>query len=100
MATMSWYRIPVSAEQAACGVHIRVQTAFEKLWLAALRPKDAAMFSCGSAGRAFELYFSPGARRIAHALVESSGGIASEAPPKDDTALLVGHAGMRANQLS
>jgi hypothetical protein len=96
---MPWYRIPISAEQAAGGVHIRVQSAFEKLRTSASRPKDAAMFSCGRLGRAFELYFSPGADRIAHPLIESSGGIASEAPPKGGTALLVGHAGTRADRL-
>jgi hypothetical protein len=97
---MPWYRIPISAEQAAGGVHIRVQSAFEKLWTSASGPKDAAMFSCGRPGRAFELYFSPGADRIAHALIESSGGIASEAPSKDDTKLVVGHAGARADRFS
>ena len=81
-------------------MHIRVQAAFEKVWVSASEPKNTAMFSCGRPGGAFELYFSPGADRIAHALIESSGGIASEAPPKDDTALLVGHAGTRANRLS
>jgi hypothetical protein len=96
---MPWYRIPLSAEQAAGGVHIRVQSAFEKLWTSASRPKDAAMFFCGRPGRAFELYFSPGADRIAHALIESSGGIASEAPPRDDTELVVGHTGARADRL-
>jgi hypothetical protein len=58
------------------------------------------MFSCGRPGRAFELYFSPGAGRIARALIRSRAGIASKAPPKDDTALVVGHAGTRADRLS
>jgi len=89
---MSWYKVKLSAEEVASGKHQNLQDEFDILFLANGGPQDAAMFSDRLSNSELEVYFSPGARRLAKALIAKYSGVPCENPSGKKPALLVGHA--------
>lgn len=90
---MSWHRIVLTNDQVLAGEHMDIQDSFTTLFTAALTPREAALFSAGHPAQDYALYFSPGSFPFAKALILSKGGVSCDAPPKEGTSLLVGHAG-------
>lgn len=86
---MSWYKIEVPYGKSEYSI---VQQ-FTSLWISALGPKDAALFSNSADFKITMLYFSPGSMNIPSiaTLVHGLSGSPSEPPPENAT-LLVGHA--------
>src|SRR5438105_3206132 len=96
---MSWHKITITVDEVIRGRHVAIQQAFRRIWIAALRPIDAALFSepLGPDGGC-TLYFSPGAMRFAKFLVRSKCGVLSNPPPKH-AHLIVGHTKQRTELL-
>ncbi len=90
---MSWHKIALTNDQVVAGEHMRLQDAFEAIFMATLAQRDAAMFGRSLKAGGDELYFSPAASKVAESLIRSGGGVPCAPPPKDGTDLLVGHAG-------
>jgi hypothetical protein len=88
---MSWYKIPLSADQIANNLESQIQDDFQKLFFAAHGPKDMALFASQLSIREPALYVSPGSLPIAEGLVRKHGGVPCEKPEKNDVALLVGN---------
>jgi hypothetical protein len=59
-----WYRLIFSADDIAAAKHLEMEGHFERFFLAAGSPEDAALFRQVDAGRTI-YYFSPGAAKIA-----------------------------------
>jgi hypothetical protein len=90
----SWYKATFSkGEHASKGGQL--QTAFERLFLDAFAPRDAAMFTTEGPEtpdrRPYSYFFSPGAVHVARTLIEAYGGRPCDAPPRKGLTLLVGH---------
>jgi hypothetical protein len=66
-----WYRLIFSANEISAAKHLEMEGHFEKFFLAAGSPEDAALFRRVEDGRT--IYFSPGAARIAMKLIHSAG---------------------------
>ena len=81
---MTWFKIVMSNEDIVSGQHMKIQNAFESLFLAAGAPKGAAMFANRDMARGDWFFFSPGAMSIAGALVLSYGGIECTSPRRDE----------------
>jgi hypothetical protein len=74
--------------------HIALQNEFEVLFFLNQWPKDAAMFDKrDSTLGEHDFYFSPGAARIAKALIKSYAGGKCPAPDDASLELLVGYVG-------
>lgn len=90
----SWYKVTLPMNE--CGVggkDAELQNAFTSLFIAQAGPHDAAMFTKNDEDEDFKrciLYFSPGAVRIAQALIERFGGVPCPAPKELDLIFLVG----------
>jgi len=89
-APISWYKVTVSAEDVPRAVSAIIQYEFCALFNAAGDPENAAMFSTQVLNTGAELYFSPGARRIAKSLLKQYGGVPCE-KPSCAIYLMVGH---------
>ena len=83
----------MSNDDIVSGKHIKLQDAFESLFLVAGAPRGAAMFANRDMARGDWFCFSPGAMAIARALVLSNGGIECTSPRRGEVSLLVGHEG-------
>ena len=83
----------MSNDDIVNGKHMKLQDAFESLFLAAKGPRGAAMFANRDMVRGDWFFFSPGAMVIARALVLSHGGIECASPRRGEVSLLVGHEG-------
>ena len=85
---MSWYKVTLSNEDIAAFKHMALQERFIELFVANGGPRDAGMFDSPEIG-VHEYYFSPGATRIALALIASYGGVECSSPAKSETHPLV-----------
>ena len=98
---MEWYKVTIKLEDAGVGGKAyHLQDAFFKIFMASGSPKDAAMFTNHDEGfddyfDDYFYYFSPAATRIAANLIQQYGGVPCQAPRREQTTLLVGHAGAR-----
>ena len=80
----------VSAEDVTRAVSAIIQYEFCAIFNAAGDPENAAMFSTQVLNVGAELYFSPGAHRIARSLLKQHGGVPCE-KPSGAIYLMVGH---------
>ena len=92
---MSWYKVTLLPKDAGVGGRAKsLQAALEILFMANAAPLDAAMFTNHDDDfKNYFYYFSPGAAQIARNLIEIYAGVQCSAPPRQGTALLVGHSG-------
>ena len=88
---MPWYKVTLTVEQIASGEGTRLQKQFMQLFLAALGPKDMALFTDITGIPSTTFYFSPGSYEHAQALISSYLGTPCEKPDKENLAFLVGH---------
>ncbi len=91
---MFWFKVALTANQVASGEINKIQNEFDKLYHAAGRPKDMALFSATlpvSKDEYAVLYFSPSPSKVAASLISKYSGIPCETPKKG-FALLVGNA--------
>ena len=86
-----WMRVTMTSKEVAAGRHIALQDAFEKVFMAALAPKDAAMFGYDKSYDEYGFYFSPGAVLIFASVLTSYGAEECSAPPRANASLLVAH---------
>ena len=84
-----WYRLIFSADDISAAKHLEMEGHFEKFFLAAGSPEDAALFRRLESGRII-YYFSPGAARIAMKLITHLGA-AKSAAPTSEVVLIAGH---------
>jgi hypothetical protein len=82
-----WHRVTLSAEEARDGKHVRLQRAFEPLFVRLGAPSEAGMFARWN-GDSFDYFFSPGAIEIAESIIRAYGGVECE-PPKASTLSVV-----------
>jgi hypothetical protein len=92
---MPWYKITLSHEDIAALKHMALQESFANIVVVHGAPRDAAMFSDTAIG-VHEYYFSPGATKIATALLAGYSAVACVAPTRSSLHLLVGHDGAEA----
>ncbi len=85
-----WYRLIFSADDISAAKHLEVDGHFEKFYLAAGAPEDAALFRRLESGRTI-YYFSPGAARIAMKLITHLGAAKSPAPAASEVVFIAGH---------
>jgi hypothetical protein len=85
-----WYRLIFSADDILAAKHLEMEGHFEKFFVAAGSPEDAALFKRLEAGRT-TYYFSPGAARIAMKLITHLGAAKSAAPATPEVVLIAGH---------
>ncbi len=90
---MSWMRVMLTRDDINAGKHIRLQDAFEQVFLAAGRPKAAAMFQNDPSDDEYGYYFSPEAARIFAATLGEFKASECDAPPRAKTSLLFGEEG-------
>ena len=97
--SMPWYQVRLSIDDLATGKHIRLQNAFETLFLDMHTPTGAAMFSNLDVKDDYSYYFSPPCA-VFFAAVLSSFGAAECAPPARHSAVfLTGDAGASGDAL-
>jgi hypothetical protein len=85
-----WYRLIFSADDVSAAKPLELEGHFEKFFLAAGSPEDAALFR-GLDPDQMTYYFSPGAARIAMKLIAHLGAARSPAPPMSQVAFVYGH---------
>jgi hypothetical protein len=85
-----WYRLIFSADDISAAKHLEMEGHFEKFFLAAGSPEDAALFRGLESGRTM-YYFSPGAARIAMKLITHLGAAKSAPPATSEVVLIAGH---------
>jgi len=86
-----WYRVRLSADPAGARRQIEIQNIFERVYIAAGGPRDAAMYSTGLSGpNGFCAYFSPGTMDRFEPFLRQIGAEAA-AMPTDVMGFLVGH---------
>lgn len=91
----SWYKVTMTDADITAHRYTKLQRDFEALFMAALGPRDAAMFSNSDPVLDHQFYFSPGAVRIAKTLIEINGGVPCQSPSASEVDLLVGEADAR-----
>lgn len=93
---MSWYKVVITASQAAHGEHGELQDEFVKIFSSLGGPKDMALFSSGwSRSKTFNIYFTPGcaSHPTMNSFVDSCGAVPCDEPTSKTEsvlALLVG----------
>jgi hypothetical protein len=93
---MAWYKIKISAQQAATNHHGKIQDQFEKIFIISQNLKEIALFSGGwSTSDMFNMYFTPAcaSNPAIKALMESNGAELCEEPTREtenELGLLVG----------
>jgi hypothetical protein len=91
---MSWHKVTLSAKQVAGGDQVKIQNAFEQLFLKSMAPEGMALFGGGfDENRTMSLYFSPASLDLASPLILIYHGVPCEKPNREGLSLLVGHAG-------
>lgn len=85
-----WYRLTFSADDISAAKHLEMEGHFEKFFLAASSPEDAALFKGLEPGQ-MTYYFSPGAARIATKLITHLSAVPCPAPPMSVVAFIAGH---------
>jgi len=86
---MNWYKVTLSNDVAE---HTALRDAFEALFVASGAPKDAGMFDAIPEWT-HVYYFSPGAARIAMALINHYAGVECSGPAKSDVGVIISCAG-------
>lgn len=82
----------MTSRQVAAGEHIKLQDAFEAVFMTTLAPRQAVMVDIPTGS--FEFYdfgFSPGAIEIFRPILVQYGAEACHRPSRKDLGLLVGH---------
>jgi hypothetical protein len=92
---MPWYKVTMSDEELLSGRTAALQDAFAQVFMMSGGPSDAGMFGGMNVGAPHVYYFSPGAARLAHALILSFSGIECDAPTRAEVAILVAQSGAR-----
>ncbi len=93
---MTWYKVPITAEQASKDKHGEIQDKFTSLLLTMGRLENIALFSGGwSRSDEFNVYFTPRCAEIPafKALIDSYDGISCDEPIREEEkelGLLVG----------
>jgi hypothetical protein len=87
-----WYQLSIPVQRVVSCEHMRIQEAFEAIFLASGGPRDAALFSRRERGGDVTLLFSPSASRLCAGLVAGYAGSACARPSRKGTSLLVGDA--------
>lgn len=90
---MPWAKVTLTNQDITEGKHFQLQNAFERMFMAAIGPKDAAMFTQREFSEPHYFYFSPGAVQIFDAILRVYKASSCDAPSIEDVTLLVGHAG-------
>jgi hypothetical protein len=85
-----WYRLIFSVDEISAAKHLEMEGHFEKFFLAAGSPEDAALFRRVEDHRSI-YYFSPGAARIAMKLITHLGAARSAAPATPELVVIAGH---------
>jgi hypothetical protein len=85
-----WYRLIFSADDIAAAKHLEMEGHFERFFLAAGSPEDAALFRQVDAGRTI-YYFSPGAAKIATKIIAHLGAAKSAPPATPEAVFIAGH---------
>ncbi len=85
-----WYRLIFSADEISGAKHLEMEGHFEKFFLAAGSPEDAALFRRVEDGRTI-YYFSPGAARIATKLITHLSAVLCPAPAISGLEFIAGH---------
>ena len=91
---MHWQKIALSSGRVADGEHMKIQSQFEKLFIALAGPKEMALFGSRMAVNDREfvtMYFSPKCFPNASGLTTPYSAVECSAPSEEDVALLVGH---------
>jgi hypothetical protein len=88
--TNDWYRLVFSADDISSAKHLEVEGHFEKFFLAAGSPEDAALFRALEPGQTV-YYFSPGAARIAMKLIAHLSAAPFPAPAMSEVEFVAGH---------
>lgn len=89
---MSWYMVSLTSADISTHKDVKMQEAFEALFMANRAPADAAMFGASTPGNPnVDFYFSPGGAALASSLIASYGGTSCSRPTVP-VSLLVGHA--------
>ena len=88
---MSWYKVEFTPQEVVDGKALQMFEAFSEIFLRLGGPKDAGLFSEGMSSTSVknEHYFSPGAVRIAHALIALYNGVPCKTPKRSEVAFLV-----------
>jgi hypothetical protein len=92
---MSWHCVTFTTADIVGKKHMDLQDDFDRRWLAAGLPRDAALFASDldREGRSV-YYFSPGAMLFSNSILSAYGGTPCS-PPPPGAALLVGHDDVR-----
>jgi hypothetical protein len=93
---MTWYRAPFgTADNFDYNSSARIGNEYEQILISNGFPKEAALFASdnlgGGADEFHYVYFSPGAARIAGALLSKLGAAPCDKPSANTVGLLVGH---------
>jgi len=85
-----WYRVIFGADEISAAKHLEMVGHFERFFLAAGSPEDAALFRGLQSGRT-AYYFSPGAARIAMKLINHVSAASGPAPNISEVEFIAGH---------
>ena len=88
----SWYKIRIASDQMAKRGVEAIQARFNERWAARGSPDDAALLRRIGAGSGCDLYLSPSAARIVDDVLKRYEARMCDAPQRDGTLLLTGHA--------
>jgi hypothetical protein len=85
-----WYRLIFTPDDISAAKHLEVEGHFEKFFVAAGSPVDAALYEARNAGQT-TYYFSPGAARISTKLIRHLEAVKCPAPAMSEVAFIAGH---------
>lgn len=88
-----WYRIRLNGEKVVRQGIETIQSRFNERWAARGSPDDAALLCRKIPGGQCDLFLSPNAARIVEDVLRPHGAKVCDAPQRDGTVLLSGHAG-------
>ena len=94
---MSWHKVTISAHQASCNEHGKLQDKFLKIFMMLVGPEDMALLSGGfSISNSFNIYFTPACASAPamKALLDSCGAVPCDEPTREterELGLLVGY---------
>ena len=92
---MPWYQVRLSIDDLATGKQIRLQNAFETLFLAMHTPTGAAMFGNRNVQDDYTYYFSPPCADFFTGVLSRFGASACAHPVPASVVFLAGDAGLR-----
>ncbi len=89
---MSWTMIKITLADIERDVHVVLKNQFERSFVKASAPRDAALFGNKYMEDGYTYYFSPEAALIFSATLDALSATECGAPARDSVSLLVGHA--------